>query len=149
MRRVELDGAPAIEDKQVRAKLATWYAQETSLKYTGYRALSALSRGDTPGPENSIGKLVAASKTQDMASFAMDLMGLSGAIADPAYAEARGMFQTAFRARREAASLGAATRSCSTSSPSACSACPRMCAWTRAFPSTRCPPARPTRVRLA
>ena len=95
-RRVELDGAPAIEDKQVRAKLATWYAQETGLKYTGYRALSALSRGDTPGPENSIGKLVAASKTQDMASFAMDLMGLSGAIADPAYAEARGMFQAAF-----------------------------------------------------
>ena len=95
-RRLELDGAPAIEDKQVRAKLATWYAQETGLKYTGYRALSALSRGDTPGPENSIGKLVAASKTQDMASFAMDLMGLSGAIADPAYAEARGMFQAAF-----------------------------------------------------
>ena len=95
-RRVELDGAPAIEDKQVRAKLATWYAQETGLKYTGYRALSALSRGDTPGPENSIGKLVAASKTQDMASFAMDLMGLSGAIADPAYAEAHGMFQAAF-----------------------------------------------------
>ena len=93
---MELDGAPAIEDKQVRAKLATWYAQETGLKYTGYRALSALSRGDTPGPENSIGKLVAASKTQDMASFAMDLMGLSGAIADPAYAEARGMFQAAF-----------------------------------------------------
>ena len=95
-RRVELDGAPAIEDKQVRAKLATWYAQETGLKYTGYRALSALSRGDTPGPENSIGKLVAASKTQDMASFAMDLLGASGAITDPAYAEARGMFQATF-----------------------------------------------------
>ena len=95
-RRVEVDGAPAIEDKQVRAKLATWYAQETGLKYTGYRALSALSRGETPGPENSIGKLVAASKTQDMASFAMDLLGASGAITDPAYAEARGMFQATF-----------------------------------------------------
>ena len=95
-RRLELDGAPAIEDKQVRAKLATWYAQETGLKYTGYRALSALSRGETPGPENSIGKLVAASKTQDMASFAMDLLGASGAITDPAYAEARGMFQATF-----------------------------------------------------
>ena len=95
-RRVELDGAPAIEDKQVRAKLATWYAQETGLKYTGYRALSALSRGETPGPENSIGKLVAASKTQDMASFAMDLLGASGAITDPAHAEARGMFQATF-----------------------------------------------------
>ena len=82
-RKLEVDGEPAINDRNVRAKLATWYAQETGLKYSGYRALSALSRGDTPGPENSIGKLVAASKTQDMASFAMDLLELSGAISDP------------------------------------------------------------------
>ncbi|MYD95813.1 MAG: acyl-CoA dehydrogenase [Gammaproteobacteria bacterium] len=95
-RKVEIDGEPAIRDRNVRAKLATWYAQETGLKYTGYRALSALSRGDTPGPENSIGKLVAASKAQDMASFAMDLLELSGAISDPAHAEARGMYQATF-----------------------------------------------------
>ena len=95
-RKVEIDGEPAINDRNVRAKLATWYAQETGLKYTGYRALSALSRGDTPGPENSIGKLVAAAKTQDMASFAMDLLELSGAISDPAHAEAHGMFQATF-----------------------------------------------------
>ena len=95
-RKLEIDGEPAINDRNVRAKLATWYAQETGLKYTGYRALSALSRGDTPGPENSIGKLVAASKTQDMASFAMDLLELSGAISDPAHAEAHGMYQATF-----------------------------------------------------
>ena len=95
-RRVEIDGEPAIRDRNVRAKLATWYAQETGLKYTGYRSLTALSRGQTPGPENSIGKLVAASNSQDMASFAMDLMELSGAVSDPAYAEARGMFQATF-----------------------------------------------------
>ena len=95
-RKVEIDGEPAINDRNVRAKLATWYAQETGLKYTGYRALSALSRGDTPGPENSIGKLVAAAKTQDMASFAMDLLELSGAISDPAYAEAQGVYQATF-----------------------------------------------------
>ena len=95
-RKVEIDGEPAIRDRNVRAKLATWYAQETGLKYTGYRALSALSRGDIPGPENSIGKLVGAAKTQDMASFAMDLLELSGAISDPAHAEAHGMYQAAF-----------------------------------------------------
>ena len=95
-RKLTIDGEPAIRDRNVRAKLATWYAQETGLKYTGYRALSALSRGDTPGPENSIGKLVAASKTQDMASFAMDLLELSGAVSDPAYAEAHGMYQATF-----------------------------------------------------
>ena len=97
-RSVEKDGAPAIEDAHVRSKLATWYAQEAGLKYTGYRALSALSRGETPGPENSIGKLVAASKTQDMASFAMDLLELSGAMTDPQHAEAYGLFQNAFMA---------------------------------------------------
>ena len=95
-RKLEVGGESAIKDRNVRAKLATWYAQETGLKYTGYRALSALSRGDTPGPENSIGKLVAASKTQDMASFAMDLLELSGAISDPAYAEAHGIYQATF-----------------------------------------------------
>ena len=95
-RKLEIDGEPAINDRNVRAKLATWYAEESGLKYTGYRALSALSRGDTPGPENSIGKLVAAAKTQDMASFAMDLLELSGAISDPAHAEAHGMFQATF-----------------------------------------------------
>ena len=95
-RKLEVDGESAIKDRNVRAKLATWYAQETGLKYTGYRALSALSRGDTPGPENSIGKLVAASKTQDMASFAMDLLELTGAISDPAYAEAHGIYQATF-----------------------------------------------------
>ena len=94
--RVDIDGEPAIRDKNVRSKLATWYAQESGLKYTGYRSLTALSKGATPGPENSIGKLVAASKTQDMASFAMDLLELSGAVSDPAHAEAHGIFQTTF-----------------------------------------------------
>ena len=71
-KRVDIDDRPAIEDRQVRAKLADWYCQESGLRFTGYRSMSALSRGDTPGPENSIGKYVGASKTQDMASFAMD-----------------------------------------------------------------------------
>ena len=97
-RRVDVDGAPAIEDKQVRAKLASWYAQESGLRFTGYRALSALSRGDTPGPENSIGKLVAAKKTQDMASFAIDLLEQSGAIADADHAEAGGLFPATYMA---------------------------------------------------
>ena len=95
-RKVEIDGEPAIRDKNVRAKLATWYAQEAGLRFTGYRSMTALSRGATPGPENSIGKLVGASKTQDMASFAMDLLELSGAVSDPAFAEAHGAYQATF-----------------------------------------------------
>ncbi|MEZ5560667.1 MAG: acyl-CoA dehydrogenase family protein [Pseudomonadales bacterium] len=95
-RKVNIDGRPAIENASVRAKLADWYCQESGLRYTSYRTLSALSRGDTPGPENSIGKLVGAPKTQDMASFAMDLLEQSGAIWDDAMAEEAGLFQGAY-----------------------------------------------------
>ena len=66
--KVEINGKPAIENDSVRAKLADWDCQEAGLKYTSYRTLTALSRGQTPGPENSIGKLVGAPKAQDMAS---------------------------------------------------------------------------------
>lgn len=90
--RVTIDDRPAIEDSNVRAHLANWYCQESGLKYTGYRSLTALSRGETPGPENSIGKLVGASKLQDMASFAMDLLELSGAVQDGEFAVDRGMY---------------------------------------------------------
>ena len=45
---------------------------------TRYRTLTALSRGQTPGPESSIGKIVAAPKMQDMGAFAMELMGPAG-----------------------------------------------------------------------
>ena len=63
---VEIDGRPALEDAAVRARIADWYVQEAGLKYTGYRSLTALSRGALPGPENSIGKLVGAPKMQAM-----------------------------------------------------------------------------------
>ena len=48
-RKVEIDGEPAIRDKNVRAKLATWYTQEAGLRFTGYRSMTALSKGATPG----------------------------------------------------------------------------------------------------
>ena len=42
-----------------------------------------MSKGKDPGPENSIGKLVKASMTQDIASYGMDLMDAAGAVMDP------------------------------------------------------------------
>ena len=93
---VEIDGKPAIKDPSVRAKLADWYCQESGLKYTAWRTLSALSRGDTPGPENSIGKLVGAPKAQDLASFAIDLQEMAGAIRDPKLSEAAALYQETY-----------------------------------------------------
>ncbi|MFP6815537.1 MAG: acyl-CoA dehydrogenase family protein [Pseudomonadales bacterium] len=94
--KVMIDDRPAIDNGEVRAKLANWYVQESGLKFTGYRSLTALSRGETPGPENSIGKLVSAPKTQDIASFALDLLEASGAIWDPDLSAEAGLFQETY-----------------------------------------------------
>lgn len=93
---IEIDGEPAINDKNVRAKLANWYVQESGLKYTGYRSMTALSKGETPGPENSIGKLVGAPKTQDLASFAIDLMEQAGIMWTPGTDDMDNLFQGAY-----------------------------------------------------
>ena len=93
---VEIDGRSALEDAAVRARIANWYVQEAGLKYTGYRSLTALSRGALPGPENSIGKLVGAPKMQAMSSYLMDLLGASGAIADESLAAKAGIIQRAY-----------------------------------------------------
>ena len=91
--RIETANGLAVDDPAVRARLATWAVRTTGLKYTGYRALSAISRGQTPGPENSIGKLVAGSTMQEIAMFAEDLQGQAGILTDPALAAAAGRFQ--------------------------------------------------------
>ncbi len=77
----EIDGRPAVDDKVVRSKLAQLAVKESGLKYTGMRAITALSRGQTPGPENSIGKLVAGAAMQELAMFALDLQGQAGVVA--------------------------------------------------------------------
>ncbi len=92
-RALTVDGQPAIRDAAVRERIATWYARSQGLKFTRFRTMTALSRGETPGPENAIAKLVNASKQQDIASFGLDLMGNAGLALDDDLVEAYGMFQ--------------------------------------------------------
>lgn len=80
--KLEINDQPAINHHEVRSKLARWYCQMSGLKNTKYRVMSALSRGDTPGPENSITKVVSASKLQDIGSFGIELMDMGGVIVD-------------------------------------------------------------------
>ena len=79
----------------MRERIAEWYARSQGLKFTKFRTMTALSKGETPGPENSIHKLVNASKLQDIASYGMDLMGEAGMVIDDDLVEAWGMFQSA------------------------------------------------------
>ena len=79
VRAIEIDDGPAVADSSVRERLADWYVDQQGLKFTQFRTMTALSRGQTPGPEASIGKLVSAKKMQDIALFALDLLDESGA----------------------------------------------------------------------
>jgi alkylation response protein AidB-like acyl-CoA dehydrogenase len=92
-RMVDLDGAPAIANPAVREKIAEWHCRTQGLKFTRFRTMTALSRGQTPGPENSIAKVVNASKLQDIASYGMDLLGAAGMVMDPDVAPLHGLFQ--------------------------------------------------------
>ena len=92
-RTVDLDDGPAMKNQGVRDKLADWYVMSRGLKYSHFRTMTALSRGDTPGPESSIGKLVMGKKLQDMSAFAMDLLEQGGAITDPKFAPMAALFQ--------------------------------------------------------
>jgi alkylation response protein AidB-like acyl-CoA dehydrogenase len=95
VRRLELEDGPAIKNAAVRERLAQWYVRTQGLKYTKFRTMTRLSRGETPGPEASIGKLVSASKLQEIATFGMDLMGIAGIMADEAVMPANALFQQA------------------------------------------------------
>ena len=78
--RLPMGEGAAIDNRAVREKLANWATKANGLKYTAYRAISALSRGERPGPENSIGKLVAGATMQDISQFALELEGPMGVL---------------------------------------------------------------------
>ena len=90
---LDLEDGPALENAAVREKLADWYVRRQGVRWTRFRGMTALSRGETPGPENSIGKLVLAAQAQDIAAFAMDLLDMGGAVSDPELAPLKAAFQ--------------------------------------------------------
>ena len=91
-RELELEDGPALKNAAVRERIADWYVRSAGLKYTTYRTLTALSRGQQPGPEASIAKLVVAAKLQDLCAFATELEGEAGALKGDD-APAHGAFQ--------------------------------------------------------
>ncbi len=92
-RDTELGDGPAIRNAAVREKIADWHVQSQGLKYTRFRSLTALSKGTTPGPENSIAKLVSAARRQDLSAFAIEMMDLGGVIRDRTISPYRASYQ--------------------------------------------------------
>src|SRR5579862_2651857 len=59
-------------DPAVRQRLADWYVRSRGLKLIRLRSFTALSQGRQPGPESSIGKLVSATRLQEVSAFGME-----------------------------------------------------------------------------
>ena len=70
----------ALDNAAVRQGIADWYVQAAGVKATQLRILTDLCKGKNPGPEASITKLVLGRGRQDLAAFALDLMGPAGVL---------------------------------------------------------------------
>jgi alkylation response protein AidB-like acyl-CoA dehydrogenase len=92
-RLLTIAGAPAIRDAGVRERIAHWYVRFKGVQLTQFRTMTALSRGNEPGPENSIGKLVNAAMAQEIASYGLDLMGAAGGTMEADLAPLHLLFQ--------------------------------------------------------
>ena len=79
---------------QFREKLADWFVQSEGLKNTRMRTITALSRGQTPGPESSIGKIVSALQMQDLGNTALEMLDQFGIINDPELAPLQAGFHS-------------------------------------------------------
>ena len=89
----DLNGDLAIKDGSVRDKLADWYCQASGLQYTKYRNIYALSRGETPGPQATITKIVSGNKLQEIANFGMDIMDAAGIVRPESADAEQNMYQ--------------------------------------------------------
>jgi alkylation response protein AidB-like acyl-CoA dehydrogenase len=83
----------ALKDQALREKVADWYVASEGLKLTRFRTMTALSRGQTPGPESSIGKIIAANQMQDLANTALEMEDQYGILSDAEVAPMQAAFQ--------------------------------------------------------
>lgn len=73
--RTELDGAPAIQNPEIRQHIAELSMKLDALGAVGYRGLTTILRGAMPGPESSIQKLFGSELYQEICDTALEIMG--------------------------------------------------------------------------
>jgi alkylation response protein AidB-like acyl-CoA dehydrogenase len=74
-RRLELNGQPAMANTSVRQKLAQFAIEAEAIKYNNLRGLTRRLKGQPPGPEGSLSKIVTTELNLRIANFAMELLG--------------------------------------------------------------------------
>jgi alkylation response protein AidB-like acyl-CoA dehydrogenase len=91
------NGSPRSADALVRQKLAQLYIETEVMKYNGYRGLTRMLRGEPPGPEGSINKLMWSEVNQRLMETALEVMGPDALLADgEASAPERGRWSYGF-----------------------------------------------------
>jgi alkylation response protein AidB-like acyl-CoA dehydrogenase len=74
-KRTMKNGRPASEDPVVRQKIAALSIGERVLQLNGYRSLTKILRGGSPGPEGSTSKLFWSLLDQELAELATEIIG--------------------------------------------------------------------------
>jgi alkylation response protein AidB-like acyl-CoA dehydrogenase len=93
-RRSTLNGAPALEDPQVRQRLARLYTDVKTVKLNTMRQVATLGQGHLPGPEGSLLKLQWSELNQRLVELAFELEGpYSGLAPDSVDAPFEGRWQ--------------------------------------------------------
>ena len=85
-----------LKDAAFREQLADWYIRAEGLRFTRFRLLTALSRGEQPSAAASIGKILAANQLQEVAVAGTELQDQFGIISDPDLAPMDAIFQKTF-----------------------------------------------------
>jgi alkylation response protein AidB-like acyl-CoA dehydrogenase len=87
--RTHLAALPTDRQALVRQEFGRLYASILASRYTGYRLLSAISKGAVPGPEASAGKLAGTETARKLADLAVRLLGEDAVFASTAHGEHR------------------------------------------------------------
>ncbi|MBX3510591.1 MAG: acyl-CoA dehydrogenase family protein [Hyphomonadaceae bacterium] len=87
---------PLIKDEAFRQKLADWVVRAEGYKLARFRTMTALSKGQTPGPESSIGKVINANQMLDIGNSAIEALDHYGIINDPALAPLDAAFHQSY-----------------------------------------------------
>jgi alkylation response protein AidB-like acyl-CoA dehydrogenase len=85
-----------LQDKAFRQKLADWVVRAEGYKLAKFRTMTALSKGQIPGPESAIGKVINANQMMDIGNAAIEALDHYGIIADPELAPREGAFHSSY-----------------------------------------------------
>ena len=96
-RQMKRSGRPVLEDPTFRQQIGQAYIRVMAVKMHGYRGLCHLLRGNVPGPEGSIGKILWSETNQKLCETALQIQGPFGQLTKGSpWAVRDGMWQYLF-----------------------------------------------------